>query len=348
MKRRLFFVLLTGSLLLIAFFASFRPPAVQTYADSPQQRDGRFRNAVEIPKLGVWEMTRLFFTVMLNKPAGTEPTGPIPVDPITRADLDAAPDRSLWRLGHSTVLLKLRGGYWLTDPVFSKRASPVQWAGPARFHAPPIALADLPPITGIVLSHDHFDHLDRKAILALAGTTTTILTPLGVGDRLIGWGVDAAKVRQLDWWQETDVDGLRFALTPAQHFSGRGLGDSDRTLWASWVIVDDDLRVFFSGDGGYSDAFAAIGTRYGPFDLALVESGAYDAKWPLVHMQPEQTLQAFRDLRADVLLPIHNGTFDLALHPWQEPFERITALAADAALRISTPRMGERVAMSSP
>jgi L-ascorbate metabolism protein UlaG (beta-lactamase superfamily) len=246
------------------------------------------------------------------------------------------------------MLLKLRGQIWLTDPVFAERASPFRRFGPKRFHAPPIALADLPPLRGVILSHDHYDHLDRDTVLALAATTGVFLTPLGVGDRLIEWGIDASKVRQFDWWQDVQIDGLELTATPGQHFSGRSLFDGNSTLWASWVIVDDDLRVYFSGDTGYFDGFSAIGERLGPFDVTLIETGAYDAQWPYVHMQPEDTVQAHVDLRGNWLIPIHNGTFDLALHRWHEPFERVIGLAAARGITLSTPRMGERLDLGAP
>ena len=321
------------------------PPS---YPDSPQHRDGRFANVSPRPSMGFWQGLKLTWAFLFDKPTGTVPDRPIPVRALDRAQLEAAPDRSLYRLGHSTVLLKLRGKYWLTDPVFSKRASPVQWAGPARFHAPPIAIEDLPPIAGIILSHNHYDHLDHAAVMQLAAKTGRFITPLGVGDQLIAWGIDAKQVEQLDWWQSTEVEGLRLTATPAQHFSGRGLTDSDRSLWASWVIQDADLRVFFSGDTGYFDGFKAIGDAFGPFDLTLMETGAYDKRWAYVHMQPEQTLQAHLDLRGRWLLPIHNGTFDLAMHAWQEPFERVAELAALKGVSLTTPEMGERVDLSTP
>lgn len=324
------------------------PSAQPSYPQSPQHHEGRFRNPLPRPSLGFWQGVKLMWTFFFAKPRGTVPAQTIPVRPLTLADLQAAPDRSLYRLGHSTILMKLRGRYWLTDPVFSKRASPVQWAGPARFHAPPISIEDLPPIAGVILSHNHYDHLDRAAIDKLADKTARFITPLGVGDQLIAWGVDPARVEQLDWWQSTDVDGLRLTATPAQHFSGRGLTDTDRSLWASWVIQDADLRVFFSGDSGYFDGFKAIGDAYGPFDLTLMETGAYDKRWAFVHMQPEETLQAHLDLRGRWLLPIHNGTFDLALHAWEDPFERIAALASSKGVALTTPVMGERVAMEAP
>ncbi len=318
------------------------------YADSRQYADGQFRNTTPrpatAPQPGAGTMWDFFF----NKPKNTEPRAPIPVRRLTRAELDAAPDRSLYRLGHSTLLMKLRGQWWLTDPVFSKRASPVQWFGPKRFHAPPIALDELPPIRGVLLSHDHYDHLDKAAIKALAKKTDLFLAPLGVGDRLVAWGVPRANVRQFDWWQGAAVDGVQFTFAPAQHFSGRGLRDGNRTLWGSWAIVDGERRVFFSGDSGYFAGFAEIGRRLGPFDLTLMETGAYYAQWPYVHMQPEQTVQAHQDLRGRWLLPIHNGTFDLAMHPWFEPFERVLALGGERGIEVATPIMGERIDLDAP
>ncbi|KWI47481.1 hydrolase [Burkholderia pseudomultivorans] len=319
------------------------------HADGSPQHDGeRFSNVAPRPVEGLGKMLGIAWNMLLNKPRDTVPTGVLPVDALTREQLDAAPDRSLYRLGHSTLLLKLRGEFWLTDPVFAERASPFRHFGPKRFHPPPIALDDLPPLRGVILSHDHYDHLDRDTVLALAATTGVFVTTLGVGDRLIEWGIDAQKVRQLDWWQSIDVDGLTLTATPAQHFSGRSLFDGNSTLWASWVIVDDDLRMFFSGDTGYFDGFKKIGEQFGPFDVTFIETGAYDAQWPYVHMQPEETVQAHIDLRGRRLMPIHNGTFDLAMHRWQEPFERVTALALTRGVALSTPRMGERLNLNQP
>jgi L-ascorbate metabolism protein UlaG (beta-lactamase superfamily) len=337
---------------LLSFAATDRPLAA--YPDSPQAADGRFRNATPRPAEGAAKTARILWNFLFNKPDDTVPRAPLPVAALTRAQLEAAPDRSLFRLGHSTLLLKLRGGFWITDPVFAERAFPVQWMGPRRFHAPPIALADLPPLRGVILSHDHYDHLDRDTVVQLAKTAEVFLTPLGVGDRLVAWGVPAGKVRQFDWWQGASFDGVRFTATPAQHFSGRGLFDGDRTLWASWVIVDEardndeELRLFFSGDTGYFDGFKEIGRRFGPFDVTMIETGAYDPQWAYVHMLPEQTVQAHADLRGRWLLPVHNGTFDLAMHAWRDPFERVSALGTERGIALATPRMGERVDLSAP
>jgi L-ascorbate metabolism protein UlaG (beta-lactamase superfamily) len=340
-------LLMTGVLAMTACAMSAADSSTP-YQHSPQFSGGKFRNPVPQPAEGFGKMLGIAWNFFFNKPEGTMPATPPPVATLTQARLLAAPDRTLWRLGHSTILLKLRGQFWLTDPVFSERASPFQWAGPKRFHAPPISIEELPPIRAVILSHDHYDHLDEAAVVALAAKTQVFLAPLGVGDRLLGWGVDAAKVQQFDWWQETTLDGLRLVATPAQHFSGRSLSDRNSTLWASWALIDGDTRIYFSGDTGYFEGFKTIGERLGPFDLTLMETGAYDKQWPYVHMLPEQTLQAHLDLRGRWLLPIHNGTFDLAMHSWTDPFERITALAAQHRVNLTTPVIGTAMDVRAP
>jgi L-ascorbate metabolism protein UlaG (beta-lactamase superfamily) len=307
-----------------------------------------YRNEAPRKQPGFLKALKIFWDFTFNKPADTVPAQALPVQVLTLEQLLAAPDNTLYRLGHSTILMKLNGEFWLTDPVFSKRASPVQWAGPARFHAPPIGIAELPPIKGVILSHNHYDHLDYAAIRQLADKTEFFLAPLGVGDTLVSWGVPADKVRQLGWWESVSAGSLKLTATPAQHFSGRTLWDGNKTLWASWVIESSGLRVFFSGDTGYFKGFKEIGDKFGPFDLTLMETGAYDPKWPDIHMQPRETMQAHIDLRGKVLLPIHNGTFDLAMHSWDDPFEQITALAAARGQSLATPMIGEALNIAQP
>jgi L-ascorbate metabolism protein UlaG (beta-lactamase superfamily) len=295
----------------------------------------------------VGRTARMFWKFMRDKPKTTRPQGRIPVVRMTREGLMEAPERSLWRLGHSTVLMKLQGGFFLTDPVFAKRASPLWFLGPKRFHEPPISIRELPPITAVVISHDHYDHLDKRAIQKLKKKTAWFLVPRGVGAILRGWGVEAKRIRELEWWEETEVGGVKLACTPTQHFSGRSLWNRNQTLFGSWALMDGNFKIFYGGDSGYFDGFEEIGAKYGPFDVALIENGAYNERWRAVHMLPEESVQAFRDVKGRWMVPIHNGTFDLAFHPWWEPMERVQALAAQERIEVSTPKFGEAMRMDA-
>jgi L-ascorbate metabolism protein UlaG (beta-lactamase superfamily) len=304
---------------------------------------GGFENQSN-PQLPVSQSpAKIWWRFMTETKTGTMPIDPIPVRPLTRAALDALdPEAShVVRLGHSSHLLKLRGRYWLIDPVFSERASPVQWAGPKRFHPPPIALDELPPIEGLILSHDHYDHLDRATIEALALKVQRYFVPTGVGPRLQAMGVPAGRIEEFGWWQSGNHAGVQLTAAPAQHFSGRGLNDRNSTLWASWVIRSGPDCIFYSGDSGYFPGFREIGQRVGRIDLALIENGAYDSYWPAVHMTPEESIRAFQDLKARTLYSVHNSTFDLAFHPWREPMDRLATLAASQSIDLATPVVGE-------
>ena len=292
------------------------------------------------PGAGTWTIWSRFIFAAKE---GTVPVDPIPVQPLTTAALQALDNQAnhVVRLGHSSHLLKLRGKFWLIDPVFGDRVSPVSFAGPKRFHAPPLRLQDLPPIEGLILSHDHYDHLDVPTIEYLALRVQRYFVPLGVKARLIDMGVPTERVLEFDWWQGASHDGVQLTATPAQHFSGRSLTDRNRTLWASWVIQSGAQRIYYSGDSGYFSGFKQIGERFGGVDLALMENGAYDAYWPAVHLTPEQTVQAFLDLRGKVLYSVHNSTFDLAFHRWREPLDRLADLAAVKNIDLATPEIGE-------
>ncbi|WP_372076323.1 MBL fold metallo-hydrolase [Vibrio amylolyticus] len=315
--------------------------AISALMTSEQEND-KFVNSeirYQTDSSNIWEIAKAYFK---SERKAAAPKMPIPLEPITAQQLKETHD-SLYRLGHSTLLMRLNGQLILTDPVFSDRASPVQWAGPKRFHDSPISIADLPTIDAVIISHDHYDHLDKAAIKALKEKVNVFITPLKVGQRLIEWGVPKNKVIELDWWQETQVEDITIVATPSQHFSGRGLLDRNHTLWASWVIKSNDRNIFFSGDTGYFSGFKEIGERYGPFDVTLMETGAYNALWKDIHMMPEETMQAHRDLKGHYLLPIHNSTFDLALHDWYEPFERIIKLGEEYNVPILTPTFGQEV-----
>ena len=318
---------------------------------APHTDDGcRFRNlpnADALPSKDAWTIWSRFFTA---KKEGTVPVDPIPVRPLTRAQLDALDPAAnhVVRLGHSSHLLKLRGRYWLIDPVFSERASPLQWVGPKRFHAPPLTLDQLPAIEGLILSHDHYDHLDTATIEALRERVQRYFVPLGVGARLQEMGVAPQRIEEFDWWQRSKHGDVEITAAPAQHFSGRTLWDRDRTLWASWVLQSGGQRLFYSGDSGYFAGFKQIGERLGGFDIALMENGAYDAYWPSVHMTPEETLKAFKDLKAKLLYVVHNSTFDLAFHTWRDPLDRVSDLALRDGVALATPEIGEVLTIGQP
>jgi len=341
MKKIIFYILMVG--VVISMVSQLFNSNSSAQTRSPLSLASDQHSPVAVTKGGSLEQARIMWNFFFNKPANTRPAGIIPVQLMTRQQLLAAPNNTVYRLGHSTVLMKLNNLFWITDPMFSDRASPVQWAGPERFHTPPISIDELPPIKGVIISHDHYDHLDHGSIMKLAEKTEYFLTPLGVGDLLVDWGVPQAKVKQLDWWQQIEAGGIRFVATPARHFSGRGLFGKNQTQWASWAILAADQRVFFSGDSGYFDGFKQIGEKYGPFDLTLLETGAYNANWPEVHMHPEESIQAHIDLKGRYLLPIHNGTFDLSMHSWHEPFDRIATLGKAHGIPVVTPVMGEAV-----
>ena len=342
--RRLLAWLFTATTCLVAAGCATGADCDARYAASAQSDgDCGFRNMANpqaLPSQSGWKIWTRFFTA---DKTGTVPVDAIPVRKLDRASLDALDNGAnhVVRLGHSSHLLKLKGKYWLIDPVFAERASPVGWAGPKRFHAPPLTLAELPPIEGLILSHDHYDHLDLAAIDVLRAQVARYFVPLGVGKRLRDTGVAADRVEEFDWWQQGRHGDVQLTATPSQHFSGRTLWDRDRTLWASWVIESGGERIFYSGDSGYFPGFAQIGERFGGFDLALMENGAYDTYWPSVHMTPEETVKAFGDLRGKLLFLVHNSTFDLAFHTWRDPLDRVAAITAREKIPLATPEIGE-------
>lgn len=299
------------------------------------------------PSQTSWKIWSRFFTATKQ---GTVPVDPIPVRKLDQAALDALDPAAnhIVRLGHSSHLLKLRGKYWLIDPVFSERVSPVQWFGPKRFHPTPLPLSELPAIEGLILSHDHYDHLDTTTIEYLLGKVQRYFVPLGVGKRLRDMGVAPERIEEFDWWQQGKFGEVELTAAPSQHFSGRTLTDRNSTLWASWVIQSGKERIYYSGDSGYFPGFKQIGERLGGFDIALMENGAYDDYWPSVHMSPEETVLAFQDLRAKLLYLVHNSTFDLAFHTWRDPLDRVAALTAKQGLALATPEIGEVLTLGQP
>lgn len=287
-------------------------------------------------------LSRYLFEKAEREPA--QPLGPFVADVAAlAAPVPADALRVTW-LGHSTTLLEVDGRRFLTDPVWSQRVSPSQLVGPKRFFAPPLPLAQLPPLDGIILSHDHYDHLDEAAIRALAGRGERFFCPLGVGAHLRRWGVPAERITEATWWDEISLAAdFKLIAAPARHFSGRGLLNRDSTLWASWVLQGPRHRVFFSGDSGpFDEAFRQIGTACGPFDLVMIEIGAADPEWADIHLGPDNALAAHRLLGGGPLLPLHWGTFNLALHAWRQPVQRLLE-ASGPEVRLLLPAPGQRV-----
>jgi L-ascorbate metabolism protein UlaG (beta-lactamase superfamily) len=310
---------------------------------STQFVNGQFRNVQEGP------LTRTSNREMLRRQFfGTEerePVRPIPVVR-TRPTRDSAL-RATW-IGWATVLVEIDGRRVLTDPIWSERCSPSTLVGPKRFHAPPITLADLPPIDVVVISHDHYDHLDMPTVRFLGGRGTRFAVPLGIGAHLERWGIPAAQIAELDWNESVDLAGLHITATPSRHYSGRLPRYKNETLWASWVVKGPAHRFYFSGDTGWFDGFTKIGREHGPFDLTLIKIGAYDPSWAGIHMNPEEAVRAHRELRGKVMLPVHWGTFNLAFHAWREPPDRIVAAATNAHIALVVPRPGQAVDLTAP
>lgn len=318
--------------------------AVMTSYLSATNENQRYINSSGANDTGFAKLPQILWQYLTNTNKERSPAFNLPVTKLQLPAVATA-EAMLYKISHSTVLMQLNGHYWLTDPVFSERASPVQWAGPKRFHQLPLQLSEVPALAGIILSHDHYDHLDKHSVLALNDRTERFIVPLGVDQHLIRWGIPKQKIIALDWWQDTSLHGVTLTATPAQHFSGRGLSDKNKTLWASWAIKTDELNLFFSGDSGYFSGFKTIGERLGPFDVTLIETGAYNELWADIHMLPEQSLRAHLDVQGKHMIPIHNSSFDLAMHNWHEPLERLEAAAKAYQVPLLTPVFGQAISL---
>ncbi|MDQ0773098.1 L-ascorbate metabolism protein UlaG (beta-lactamase superfamily) [Streptomyces aurantiacus] len=349
---------MTGSRSLSSGLRALRPAAfgvdpsgerMERIRRSPNYADGVFRNPEGAPRPdgAMREVAKIYFRRDKEARVRRAPAGVVPVHSTTLADLAAPPADGLrltW-MGHSSVLAEIDGHRVLFDPVWGDRCSPFDFAGPKRLHPVPVPLAALGPVDVVVISHDHYDHLDMPTIKALADTDTVFAVPLGVGAHLEHWGVPADRLRELDWHETTKVGGISLTATPARHFCGRGLRNTQHTLWASWAVAGDEHRIYHSGDTGYFAGFADIGAEHGPFDATMIQIGAYSEFWPDIHMTPEEGMRAHLDLQggkpSGVMMPIHWATFNLATHPWAEPGEGTVTAARAVGARIALPRPGE-------
>jgi L-ascorbate metabolism protein UlaG (beta-lactamase superfamily) len=310
-------------------------------AASPHAADGRFANTAtaSVIAAGAAQVA----VAMLRRGRAGRPARPGPlIGSSTERPGPAAALAVTW-FGHASALIEVDGHRVLVDPMWSERASPSRRLGPRRLHPVPAALAALPPVDAVLISHDHYDHLDVDTVRALVRLSAApFVVPLGVGAHLRRWGVPDDRVVELDWDGTHTVGALTLTCVEAQHFSGRGPA-RNTTQWSSWAVAGPAHRVFFGGDTGYHPALAGIGARYGPFDLTLLPIGAYSRFWPDIHLDPEDAVRAHVDLRGGLFVPVHWGTFDLGFHGWAEPVQRLLAAAAAAGVAVAVPRPGERL-----
>ncbi len=315
---------------------------------SSQFRDGVFHNRTDTRTMSPDSDRNLLRELIFGKQK-RRPTSAVPLVRATAAPaVDVARELNVVWYGHASALIEIEGRRVLLDPVWSDRCSPSAAVGPRRLHEPPVRLDELPRLDAILISHDHYDHLDMATVRELtARQTAPFLVPLGVGAHLDRWGVPAERIIELDWSQTHRVGDLEITCAAAQHFSGRGLRRNG-TLWSSWVVAGQHRKVYYTGDSGYFDGYAEIGAAHGPFDVTLMQIGAYDRAWPGIHMFPEEAVTAHLDLRGGLFLPVHWATFNLALHDWSEPVDRLWAEAKARDVRLAVPRPGERVVVDDP
>ncbi|MFE2105787.1 MBL fold metallo-hydrolase [Kitasatospora sp. NPDC059463] len=318
--------------------------------NSPQYRDGVFHNAPSVlarasapAGIDPGTVRRALF-----QREGRTPGRPVPTVRPADAAGPAAEGVAVTWYGHASALVEIEGSRVLLDPVWSERCSPAAQVGPRRLHPVPVELEELPQVDAVLISHDHYDHLDMATVRRLVRSQSApFAVPLGIGAHLRRWGVPEHRIIELDWDETCTLGDLALTLTAAHHFSGRGL-TRNTTLWGSWVIAGPGRKVYYTGDSGYFEGYARIGAAHGPFDAALVQVGAYDPAWADIHMTPEDAVLAHRELNAGLLLPVHWCTFNLGLHPWAEPVERLLVAAKEHGVPLAVPRPGERVDVDNP
>ncbi len=313
---------------------------VENFAKLPYFKDGEFQS----PEKLVYD-----FDNVRNGPAGflrflsRSPFAPdreLPTTFLTKESFAEKPaDFALYWLGHASVLTELAGRRILFDPVFGN-AAPIPFAVP-RYGKAPVEAKDLPPIDYVVITHNHYDHLERKTVLALKDAH--FIVPLGVVAALRGWGVDAGHITELGWGDDFAAGGIKIVAETAVHYSGRGLGDRNKTLWNSYIIEGAGKKIYWVGDSGYGSHFAEIGQKYGPFDLVTIEIDGWNTGWPNTHLFPDEAVKAAGDLKAKQILPLHWAVFDLALHPWHESIDMVLEKAQKTGLDVLTPKIGDKI-----
>lgn len=349
LKRGIRYLIIIIALLTLFIFAwlqqpQYASPVVAPQADNPLYRDGQFFNAEDPPPVTRTQSRLiLWYRFLFGKDEGAQPDGVLPSQ---KTNLHQLKENAVVWMGHSSYFLRLDGKNYLIDPVFSDYASPIPRTNVAFSGSNIYRAEDIPPIDYLLITHDHWDHLDYPTINALRDKIGQIITPTGVGSYFEKWGFPKTKIFEGGWNSAMKTDGLEIHILPAQHFSGRFF-KRNQTLWASYGIITPNQRIYFGGDSGYGRHFKDIAARFGGFDLAVLECGQYDAQWPFIHMTPEDAAKAASDLQAKAVLPSHNSKFKLAHHRWNEPLERLAAASANQPWRLLTPKIGETVQMDN-
>ena len=324
---------------------------VETIKTSPNYKGGVFQNLTPTESLvkgaSFWKIMWRFF----NKPKNTAPPKSLPSIKTDLKSLSTDKPVIVW-FGHSSYFIHSNGKNILVDPVLSGYASPFSFTGKSFKGSDIYTVDDIPDIDILIITHDHYDHLDYQTVRKLRSKTKSICTSSGVGSHLRYWGIDPGIITEFDWWDSKEITGdtstgsVQLIAAPARHFSGRSL-TRNKTLWSSFILRTGTHRIYIGADSGYDSHFKTIGEKYGPFDIAILECGQYNEWWPYIHMMPEETVLASIDLKAKALMPVHWGKFALGLHPWDEPVKRAVAKAKEMNVQVTTPMIGEPVILDS-
>jgi len=360
LKKIFLFTTITVALIFIAgfLFMNLAPQFGGKVSKEQQQefeklehyKNGKFLNFEPIDMKFDFKNISKIFKQLINPVANTRPKNNITVKKFDVSSLHqqkSGTTRVTW-LGHSSFLIEMDNKTILIDPVFSDYVSPIDLSSAKRFtNGMPFKLDDLKKIDALIISHDHYDHLDYKTITSIKDKVKKVFVPLGVENHFKEWGIHSDKIEVLDWWNETELEDIKIVCTPSRHMSGRGILDQSSTLWSSWCLLGKNQKLYFSGDGGYGKHFTEIGDKYGPFDLGMMECGQYDEKWADVHMIPEESVQAGIDVKATAIMPIHWGAFKLANHTWIDPIERFVMKSEALKVNYATPSIGESLLLTS-
>ncbi|MBP4139920.1 MBL fold metallo-hydrolase [Flavobacterium geliluteum] len=312
---------------------------------SPHYKNGKFQNIHFTPEITEgYTYLEVFYEFIFKKKERKTPVNPIPSVKTNLLELAQEQDVLVW-FGHSSYFIQIEGKRILVDPVFSGNASPIPGTNKSFDGTDIYTVDDLPEIDYLLITHDHYDHVDYKTILKLKSKTKKIICGLGVASHFEHWGFPASIIIEKDWFEKIEIDSkITFFTTPSRHFSGRGLHRCN-TLWMSFVLETPTFKMYLGGDSGYDTHYAEIGQQFGPFDLAILDNGQYDVKWKYIHNAPEDVIQAAKDLNAKRFLPLHSSKFVLANHPWDEPLIKVTTLNKNSKnpIPIMTPMIGEMV-----